>query len=151
VTHTAEFDAPINMDVLRSIAEAADHGGRHWSWTGGYPQQVIRVGDVMLVAETYEGPDFPSTLAEYIAAFDPPTVLALLDEIADLRTRPTPPAVTECPDCGQTGRYDRRVIVDGRGVYTCPNRHRWQDADETPDDKGYTRVYPSVEGGDSDA
>lgn len=50
--------------------------------------------------------------------------------------------VTECPDCGETGRYDRRVIVDGRGVYTCPNGHRWQNADETPDSKGYTPFPP---------
>ncbi|MCW2902295.1 MAG: hypothetical protein JWO67_4560 [Streptosporangiaceae bacterium] len=45
--------------------------------------------------------------------------------------------VTECPDCGQTGHYDRRVLIDGRGIYTCPAGHRWQDADETPDSKGY--------------
>lgn len=50
--------------------------------------------------------------------------------------------VTECPDCGHTGRYDRRVLVNGRGIYTCPNNHQWQDADETPDGKGYIAVTP---------
>jgi hypothetical protein len=48
--------------------------------------------------------------------------------------------VYTCPDCGETGRYDRRVTVGGRGIYTCPNRHQWQDADETPDSKGYMPV-----------
>lgn len=60
----------------------------------------------------------------------------------------TPPlaeiVVTECPDCRETGRYDRRVVVGGRGIYTCPNGHRWQDADETPDDRGYVVVNPPV-------
>lgn len=44
--------------------------------------------------------------------------------------------VTECPDCGKTGRYDGRVLVRGRGIYTCPEGHRWQDLDEAPTTKG---------------
>jgi hypothetical protein len=71
---------------LRRVASAADDDGREWTWkaseregSGGYPQQVLRVGDVVLVAECYESPDFPSRFAEFIAAFDPPTALALLD------------------------------------------------------------------------
>lgn len=55
----------------------------------------------------------------------------------------TPPVVnivTECPDCKATGRYDGRVHIGGRGVYRCPNGHMWQDANETPDDHGYTPV-----------
>lgn len=48
--------------------------------------------------------------------------------------------VTECPDCGATGRYDGRVHIGGRGVYSCPNGHKWQDAKENPDDHGYTPI-----------
>ena len=44
--------------------------------------------------------------------------------------------VTECPECSETGRYDGRVLIGGRGIYTCPNGHRWQDANETPTNKG---------------
>lgn len=46
------------------------------------------------------------------------------------------PDVTECPDCLERGRYDGRVLVGGRGIYTCPNGHKWQDADEKPTNKG---------------
>lgn len=45
--------------------------------------------------------------------------------------------VDECPECGEKGRYDGRVLVGGRGIYTCPNQHRWQDADEKPSSKGF--------------
>jgi hypothetical protein len=44
--------------------------------------------------------------------------------------------VTECPDCSQTGKYDGRVLIGGRGIYTCPAGHRWQDANEKPTNKG---------------
>ena len=44
--------------------------------------------------------------------------------------------VTECPDCQQKGRWDGRVMIGGRGIYTCPNGHRWQDANEKPSNKG---------------
>lgn len=37
---------------LRAIAKRADADGRRWMWAGGYPQTVVRVGDVVLVAET---------------------------------------------------------------------------------------------------
>jgi hypothetical protein len=73
----------LDLSALRAVAEAADKGGRPWEWTGGYPQHVIRQGDAVLVAETYEGPDFPSTIAEFIATFDPPTVLAMLALLRD--------------------------------------------------------------------
>lgn len=65
---------------LRRVAEAADADGREWEWSGGYPQTVTRIGDAVLIANTFEGPDWPSTIAEFIATFDPPTVLALLAE-----------------------------------------------------------------------
>lgn len=74
------------LGELRRVAEAADADGREWTWkasesdgSAGYPQHILRVGDVVLVAQTYDDPDRPATFAEFIAAFDPPTVLALLD------------------------------------------------------------------------
>ena len=73
---------------LRRVAEAADDDGRPWTWraseaggSGGYPQTILRVGDVVLVANCYESPDYPARFAEFIATFDPPTVLALLDRL----------------------------------------------------------------------
>lgn len=76
------------VDTLRRIAWAADRGERPWDWTAsqaegkaGYPQQVLRVGDAVLIAECYDAPDERACTAEYIAAFDPPTVLRLLDEV----------------------------------------------------------------------
>ena len=44
--------------------------------------------------------------------------------------------VTECPDCEQKGTYEGRILISGRGVYTCPSGHRWQDANEKPSSKG---------------
>jgi hypothetical protein len=44
--------------------------------------------------------------------------------------------VTECPDCAQKGHYDGRVLINGRGVYRCPDGHRWQDANEPISNKG---------------
>lgn len=40
-----------------------------------------------------------------------------------------------CPLCGQRGSYEARVLIGGRGVYTCPRGHRWQDMFEKPDEK----------------
>lgn len=48
--------------------------------------------------------------------------------------------VTECPDCSEKGRYEGRVLIGGRGVYTCPAGHRWQDMDETLSTKGYIPI-----------
>lgn len=50
--------------------------------------------------------------------------------------------VTECPDCEQTGKYEARILINGRGVYTCPNGHRWQDANEKPSNKGLPLTRP---------
>lgn len=71
---------PHDLDHLWLVASAANRGGadQPWEWTGGYPQTITRIGDAVLIANTYEGPDFPSTIAEFIATFDPPTVLELL-------------------------------------------------------------------------
>lgn len=66
---------------LREIAERADHHGNGWEWGHSYPQRVTRVGDVTIVAECFEDPDSVSCFARFIAAFDPPTVLALLDAV----------------------------------------------------------------------
>lgn len=41
-----------------------------------------------------------------------------------------------CPDCEQKGRYEGRVLINGRGFYQCPEGHRWQSADEAPTTKG---------------
>lgn len=75
----------LDLTALRRIALAADKGGRPWVWrasdagpSGGYPQHVLRYGDVGLICETYDEPDGPAVTPEFIAAFDPPTVLALL-------------------------------------------------------------------------
>lgn len=70
------------LDELRRVASAADDLARPWTWEGGYPQTVLRVGDVILVAQCFEEPDRPSVFAEFIATFDPPTVLQLLDRLA---------------------------------------------------------------------
>lgn len=80
------YDGPRPFSVrelaeLRAIAEREDKGGgRCWTWSGGYPQTVTRMGDATLIASTYQDPDTPSPPAEFIAAFDPPTVLRLLAE-----------------------------------------------------------------------
>jgi hypothetical protein len=45
----------------------------------------------------------------------------------------------DCPQCddGTKGNYDGRVLVGGRGIYTCPTcATRWQDANEKPSTKG---------------
>jgi hypothetical protein len=70
------------MDRLR-IALARLSGtnvDRPWEWRGGYPQHVFAVGSVVEVAEVFENPDFPSSLAEFIAACDPPTIRMLLEK-----------------------------------------------------------------------
>lgn len=61
--------------------------------------------------------------------------------------------VTECPDCAQKGRYEARILIGGRGVYTCPSGHRWQNADEKPSNKGVplTRGLTPQERADIDA
>lgn len=69
------------LDRLKGIALRADSGGRRWSWGGSYPQRITRRGDAVLIADCYEAPDRPSRVAEFIAAFDPPTVRRLLEEV----------------------------------------------------------------------
>ena len=66
------------MSEARRVAEAADNGSP-WEWEHAYPQRVTRVGDVVLIADCFEDPDAPSRFAEFIATFDPPTVLSLLE------------------------------------------------------------------------
>lgn len=47
--------------------------------------------------------------------------------------------VRDCPKCedGTKGRYDGRVLVCGRGIFTCPVcGAKWQDANEKPSTKG---------------
>lgn len=69
------------LDRLKRIAASADSGGRRWQASGGYPQSISRLGDAVLIAQTFVDPDSPSTEAEFIAAFDPPTVRRLLEEV----------------------------------------------------------------------
>ena len=49
---------------------------------------------------------------------------------------------TICPTCGGAGSYDGRVLVDGRGIYSCRCGTKWQDMDEKPRTKGYAPVEP---------
>lgn len=45
--------------------------------------------------------------------------------------------VTLCPDCNAKGRYDGRVLIGGRGIYTCGECGcQWQNANEKPSNKG---------------
>ncbi len=47
--------------------------------------------------------------------------------------------VRDCPTCndGTQGHYEGRVLIGGRGVYTCPKcGGKWQNADEKPSSKG---------------
>lgn len=69
----------MSLDHFRQVALAADDGRRPWFWRGGYPQTVSREGDAILIADVFEDPDSPARFAEFIATFDPPTVLFLLD------------------------------------------------------------------------
>ena len=80
--------------LLRSLAEAADHDRRRWHLSPhlrGYPQDILRVGDAVLVATTYESPDFEPDFGKFIAACSPPVVLALLDAL-DAAENPDDPA-----------------------------------------------------------
>lgn len=73
--------ATLDLTSLRTVAEAANADGRPWLWKGVYPQRVLREGDVVIIADCFEDPDHPSRFAEFIATFDPPMVLWLLDLI----------------------------------------------------------------------
>jgi hypothetical protein len=53
--------------------------------------------------------------------------------------------VTMCPECDQKGRYDGRLLIGGRGIYTCPDGHRWQNADEKPTTKGVALIPPPAQ------
>ena len=68
----------LDFSDLKRIADAADADGRPWFWSGAYPQQVTREGDVIVIADCFEDPDHPSRFAEFIATFDPPMVKWLL-------------------------------------------------------------------------
>ena len=78
MTADPHIEQGCGLDHLFAVAQAADEGGRPWEWQGGYPQSVLRVGDVVVVADVFESPDAPSRFADFIATFDPPTVLSLL-------------------------------------------------------------------------
>lgn len=73
----------LDLDHLEGIALMADWGGRPWvlrlEQPKGYPQTILREGDVVLVAECYEGPQYPPIFGDFITTFDPPTVLRLIE------------------------------------------------------------------------
>lgn len=83
---TVDDAGGIDTAALRQVAEAVSDRPREWRWSGQYPQQIISQGNVVIIAECHESPDHPSRHAEYIATFDPVTILALLDEVGHLRT-----------------------------------------------------------------
>jgi hypothetical protein len=66
----------LDLDGIEAAALAADHGGRRWfiregsaggPGVGGYPQTILREGDVVLVAECYEGQEtYPAAVLELI-------------------------------------------------------------------------------------
>jgi len=97
---------------LRAVAQAADADGRPWSWSGGYPQRVLREGDVMLVADCFEDSDSPSRFAYFIATFDPPTVLWLLDLLGEGGSTKAKPLKPTNP-----GIHERRGLF-GKGGST---------------------------------
>jgi hypothetical protein len=63
-----------------------------------------------------------------------------LPKATDLEKVPGCTAVEICPDCFAPGKYEGRILINGRGYYQCPNKHRWQDANEKvkSPSKGYT-------------
>jgi hypothetical protein len=74
------------LDNLEGVALMADHGGRRWVHRRsdkGYPQTILREGDVVLVAECFEGPQYPPLFTDFITTFDPPTVLRLIAAARD--------------------------------------------------------------------
>jgi len=76
------------LDAVEGAALMADHGGRRWLLrqnAKGYPQTVIRDSDVVLVAECFEGPEYPPVFADHITTSDPATVLRLIAELRDYR------------------------------------------------------------------
>jgi len=82
---TTETEPLIDLDALEALAAAVGDRPRVWEWSGrgdeGYPQQVISQGDATLIAECYEGPQHPSTIAAYIAGMNPVTTLELVSEV----------------------------------------------------------------------
>lgn len=74
---------------VEGCALMADHGGRRWIRKDplkGYPQTIFRDGDVVLVAQCYEGPEtYPPLFADHIARSDPATILRLTAELRRLR------------------------------------------------------------------
>ena len=53
---------------------------------------------------------------------------------------------TICPDCGSKGKYEGRILLNGRGYYDCTSEScdtRWQDGNEKPSTKGHAVVRAS--------
>lgn len=116
----SDHTPPLDLTALRDIANAATEG--EW-WTRQFEPNVIDIfagdgaGGNPGVAEAWHPED-----ARHIAAFDPPTVLALLDrleaaekQIAAVRElhRPVPVYTTEAGDCEHEGACEAVELSDG--------------------------------------
>lgn len=60
----------------------------------------------------------------------------VLPKSTDLENIPGCTDIKVCPECFLKGKYESRVLINGRGYYHCPNEHRWQDLDEKSSTKG---------------
>ncbi len=108
----------LDLNQLREIAEAATP----WPWESSMVRVepdadnalrgagVIRDGNGSIVLMVANGPEILVSDATHIAAFDPPTVLALIDEIELLReTLATVRSITVgTPECN---KYDNESPV----------------------------------------
>lgn len=84
------------IEAMRQAAERAssnDEGlGYYRPWAirtneKGYPQTILREGDVVLVAECFEGPEHPPVFAEHIVTSHPRAVLDLIEYVRELEGR----------------------------------------------------------------
>lgn len=107
---------PLDLAALEGIALMADHGGRGWVHRAprkGYPQNIYRHGDSVLVATCYEGPEtYPPIFCDFIEAFDPPTVLALIN----LARGAVPPTAAGAVEERAAEAVARVLLPDYNGV-----------------------------------
>lgn len=85
------------IDAMLAAAEAAstnsDGGGYYRRWLlcthrrDLYPQTIEREGDVVLVAECFEGPEHPPVFANHICESDPISVRELVLYVRELEAR----------------------------------------------------------------
>jgi hypothetical protein len=80
----------------KGAAEALPHGP--WHIEGAYPQRISN-GEAIVIAEAFEGPQFPPNIAQHIVAHDPRDTIARCE--AELRII----ALYEEEDRGRTPDY----------------------------------------------